>query len=748
MSTRALRVAVANSSHAPAPFASGRDHMLAELEWLRLVLQHEILRLKAANLLSADPFRGLYLSDEQVDATLHEWATQSPGERRVYPQPELAEIDESIDAAQHAIDLRMRATFAAESILPMPRLAALFHLSQFECKVLVAAAAVEVDLRFETLYSWARNDVTRRRPSIDLILKMLCNDRVEEMQALDFFSDHLALVRNQLIRLGDDSQERDASSLARSVRADDRIVRFLLDGEEIDKRLQPFTRISQPSRDYNSLYLPDRLRAELQTAATLSGHSIIHLNGPHGSGKTAAVEALCTSAGRALLAADLQQAINSGLAPAHLLLLLQREALLQNADLLLQHAEVLSGEGVPHDQFRAAVERMLPLGKIRIFIEGDTPWPAAAQARATTWHSFDFPIPSFAHRASLWRDALALAGCPLASDVDIELLSNRFALTGGAIREACVDAARRLKLRNTPGAASSLKDLESAARAQSTHGLRRFAQKVVTRGGWSALVLPAHIVRQLRDVCTAERYRHMVYTQWGFDQRLSAGKGLNVLFCGVSGTGKTMAAGILAQELSLDLYRVDLSVVVSKYIGETEKQLSQIFREAQCSNAVLLFDEADALFGKRSEVKDAHDRYANVEVAYLLQKMEEYEGIVILATNLRRNMDEAFTRRMHHIIEFPFPDAEHRERIWRGIIPEEAPVAADVDFNFLARQFEFSGGNIRNVALAAAFLAAEQGTAIRMEHCVIATALEMQKTGKLPSRSEFRDYYDLIRTRT
>ena len=192
---------------------------------------------------------------------------------------------------------------------------------------------------------------------------------------------------------------------------------------------------------------------------------------------------------------------------------------------------------------------------------------------------------------------------------------------------------------------------------------------------------------------------------------------------------------------------MDLSIVVSKYIGETEKQLNLIFHEAQTSNAVLLFDEADALFGKRSEVKDAHDRYANVEVAYLLQKMEEYEGIVILATNLRRNMDDAFTRRMHHIIEFPLPDAEHRERIWKGIIPERAPVAGDIDFGFLARQFELSGGNIRNIALASAFLAAEEGTSIRMEHCIVATALEMQKIGRLPSRSEFRDYYDLIRLR-
>jgi SpoVK/Ycf46/Vps4 family AAA+-type ATPase len=293
----------------------------------------------------------------------------------------------------------------------------------------------------------------------------------------------------------------------------------------------------------------------------------------------------------------------------------------------------------------------------------------------------------------------------------------------------------------------AMETLEAAARSQSNHGLRRLAQKISTHHDWPALVLPSHALRQLRDVCSAEKYRQVVYAQWGFDQRLIMGKGLNTLFCGASGTGKTMAAGILARELGLDLYKIDLSIVVSKYIGETEKQLSQIFREAASSNAILFFDEADALFGKRSEVKDAHDRYANVEVAYLLQKMEEYEGIVILATNFRKNMDDAFTRRMHHIVEFPFPDAEYRERIWKNIIPSRAPLAGDVDFGFLARQFELAGGNIRNVAVAAAFLAAEEGSPMRMEHFIVATARELQKVGKLPSRSEFRDYYELIRAR-
>ena len=333
----------------------------------------------------------------------------------------------------------------------------------------------------------------------------------------------------------------------------------------------------------------------------------------------------------------------------------------------------------------------------------------------------------------------------ISPDVDPAILANKFILTGGEIHSICREAAARALLRNSAEPVS-LADIEAAARGQSNQGLRRLAQKVNCVHDWPDLVLPARSLRQLREVCAAEKFRHIVYSQWGYDRRLAQGRGLNVLFCGASGTGKTMAAGIIARGLALDLYKIDLSSVVSKYIGETEKQLSQIFHEAGSSNAILFFDEADALFGKRSEVKDAHDRYANVEVAYLLQKMEEYEGIVILATNFRRNMDDAFTRRMHHIVEFPFPDADCRERIWKGLVSPAAPLSSDVNFAFLARQFELSGGNIRNVALAAAFLAAESGGDIRMEHFILGTSRELQKLGKMPSRSEFREYYDLLRT--
>ena len=261
-------------------------------------------------------------------------------------------------------------------------------------------------------------------------------------------------------------------------------------------------------------------------------------------------------------------------------------------------------------------------------------------------------------------------------------------------------------------------------------------------------MLPRRSLAQLREIHASVRHRARVHGEWGFASRLALGKGLAALFAGPSGTGKTMAASILAKELGLDLYKIDLASVVSKYIGETEKNLSRIFSEAERSNAVLFFDEADALFGKRSEVRDSHDRYANVEVAYLLQRMEEYSGIAVLATNLKGNLDDAFARRMQHVVEFPPPDRDCRERIWRRIFPEAAPLAPDVDLGFLARQFEIAGGHIKNIALAAAFSAADQDRAVSMEHLILATARELQKMGRLPTKSDFREHYELIREKS
>jgi SpoVK/Ycf46/Vps4 family AAA+-type ATPase len=284
-------------------------------------------------------------------------------------------------------------------------------------------------------------------------------------------------------------------------------------------------------------------------------------------------------------------------------------------------------------------------------------------------------------------------------------------------------------------------ELYEACRLQAGGSLDDLAQPVPLPYTWDDIVLPTDRLERLREVAAHVAHRGTVYDDWGFAERYATGNGLVALFSGPSGTGKTMAASIVARQAGLDLYRIDLSSVVSKYIGETEKNLGRIFDEAGKGDAVLLFDEADALFGKRSEVKDAHDRYANVEVNYLLQRVETYDGVVILTTNFKRNIDEAFTRRIHLHVEFPLPDREARAAIWEGVFPEPTPVAG-LDIDFLAG-LELTGGNIRSAALRAAFIAAAEGTDVAMRHVVRATKRELQKAGTLVEPREFGEYWDL-----
>jgi SpoVK/Ycf46/Vps4 family AAA+-type ATPase len=346
--------------------------------------------------------------------------------------------------------------------------------------------------------------------------------------------------------------------------------------------------------------------------------------------------------------------------------------------------------------------------------------------------------PEAAQRLRMWQRALA----PVAAEpgIDVASVASRFKLTFGQIEDAASTARHLVRLRGQGAQAVATADLYEACRIHSNRRLGSLARKIVPRYRWSDIVLPADRIAQLREICNHMKYRDRVYGDWGFGRKLAMGKGLTVLFAGPSGTGKTMAADVIAGELGLDLYKIDLSSVISKYIGETEKNLSRIFDEAETSNAILFFDEADALFGKRSEVKDSHDRYANIEVGYLLQRMEEYEGVAILATNLRKNMDEAFVRRLHFTLDLPFPDETHRHRIWQGIWPSDVPRDRDIDLLALAQRFEMTGGNIRNVALAAAFLAADEGEVVRMKHVMHATQREYQKTGKLLREHDFPEH--------
>jgi len=288
-----------------------------------------------------------------------------------------------------------------------------------------------------------------------------------------------------------------------------------------------------------------------------------------------------------------------------------------------------------------------------------------------------------------------------------------------------------------------IRRLSAAVRRLAGGHLDHLAVRVRPRRGWADLVLPHHPTAQLHQLVVRHRHKAKVFGQWGFPAIPS--DGVVALFAGPSGTGKTLAAEVVAAELGLDLYKVDLSSVVSKYIGETEKNLERIFTAAAAGDLVLFFDEADALFGKRSEVSSSHDRYANIEVAYLSQRLETYDGIVVLATNLQRNIDEAFLRRIGMVVTFAAPDEEQRKRIWELVFPAQAPLE-DLDVDFLARQFEVTGGIIRSAALNAAFAAAELECSITMDLVAMSIKQEFAKLGRLSTENEFERYYDVVRS--
>jgi SpoVK/Ycf46/Vps4 family AAA+-type ATPase len=634
---------------------------------------------------------------------------------------------------------------AAEPLVPAHDpsfgwLARAFALEPFDLDVVLIALAPELDLRYERLYAYLQDDVTRRRPSVDLALNLLCADAAGKLAARARFAPDAPLARHLIVELVSDPDRPGQPLLARSLALDDQVVRAILGERSLDGRLAGCARLVAEPRDAvaDVPELASRIPslARLARSALAEGRPLrLSFEGRPGSGRSRLAEGLAAELGLSLLAVDLARALEPAAESAARLALAVREARLQGALLFLGDLDALRGPD-RSAQLEALLHEIEDLPGIAI-LAGSRPFAAtrtAGRRRPAGLMSVEFPLPDARARRAHWRAALADAGVkPSARTIDA--LAGRFRLTSGQIADAVAAAGDRAAQRAAeagPGsAAPAEEDLFAAARAQTGEGLAALARKVTPRRTFADIVLPPDRLAHLQEVCGAVRHRSLVYDDWGFDERLSLGKGLNVLFAGPSGTGKTLAAEILAHELGLELYAIDLSAVVSKYIGETEKNLSRIFDEAETASAILFFDEADALFGKRSEVKDAHDRYANIEVGYLLQRMEQYDGTVVLATNLRRNMDEAFVRRMHFTIEFPLPDEHDRLRIWRTVWPAATPRDPEVDLAALAERFQLAGGHIRNIALAGAFLAAGDGRVVKMEHLLHATRREYQKLGQL-----------------
>jgi hypothetical protein len=401
-----------------------------------------------------------------------------------------------------------------------------------------------------------------------------------------------------------------------------------------------------------------------------------------------------------------------------------REAGLRRAALVIAHVDAVSDRGP------AAIRRWAE-STCPVALTGSQPWDPSWSRRPALL--VDIPGLADNERHASWAVALG----EMAHQVPLSRAVAAYHLTPEQVRVAADGAVQRAMAR---GATLEAEDLQAGARAQNSSGLQKLAHRITPRADWDDLVVPRAVDRQLRSIAGRVRQRGRVFAEWRLGSTSSRSQGVTALFAGDSGTGKTMSAEVVARSLGLDLYVIDLSSVVDKYVGETEKNLDRIFAEAERVNGVLLFDEADAIFGKRSEVKDARDRYANVEVAYLLQRMEQFGGLAILTTNLRANVDEAFLRRIDVLVEFPVPDARSRARLWAKQLTPQLPVSGDIDLEFLASSFEMSGGNIRNVVLAAAFEAAEEEVAVSMAHIVRATAGEYRKLGRLCVEPEFGPY--------
>jgi hypothetical protein len=699
------------------------DHLQAELARLDILIQRAVRCWQLAGQNLTDAFRGLYVSDAEADQLLQRPLASSWGETISLPE---AEEQIYLQAGQQA-ELQARAIQNAankqKKITRLQSLVQAFELDDFEKDVLLLCLAPAVDLRYEKVYGYLQDDVTRKRPGINLVLNLLCPAGHDRLLALSHFAVDAPLFRYHLLEQFSEPGQNKAPLLSQSLLLDPTVAHWLLGTYHPGGDVAPYFKLLWPtSGEQESIGLFD----DMEPAEFLDEHPICIFSGPDRLAQQIAAQALASRLDQSLLILELADLPKEEISPAQAVRIGLRDARLIMALLFVQGWDELLAEGSSAGSLFAEMARH----PATIILAGQAAWRPSGlpSTRALRWQ--EFPIPDYASRKSMWEAYLQQANCFL--PLELSSLAGQFNLTREQIRDAvwlAVNHAGQRADRLTE------EDLTAAARSVSSSQLSGLAHKIPARYRWEDIVLPPDQITLLQEIVATVRGRPRVLEEWGVGQKLASSRGVSMLFAGPPGTGKTMSAQIIAAELGLDLYKIDLSTIVSKYIGETEKNLERIFTEAESSNAILFFDEADALFGKRSEVRDSHDRYANVEISYLLQRMEAYDGVTILATNLRANLDEAFTRRLQFVVDFPFPEEEDRLRIWRGLFPPQVP-RADLDLAFMARRYKLAGGNIRNIILTAAYLASANGGLVTMVHLLHGTRRELQKMGRLVNEKD------------
>ncbi|HEX3760893.1 MAG TPA: ATP-binding protein, partial [Kofleriaceae bacterium] len=611
--------------------------------------------------------------------------------------------------------------------LPIAQLCRRFALDDVSLRLLLSAAAPALDL---SLARRLEAQAGKVQPDAGFLVDVTTYDLDEERRALAALRSTSPLVRWRLLRLGTSrGWSPETPLLHRPVMVPERVIDWLRGDVAFDPaRFERAALLREPSPESTGRDTASTLaRALFRTDGARRLPLVIA--GPALAGKATAVNAAAAARQLAVLDVDLE-VVAASAQPLDLLLDLVREAVLQDAVLLLRRAD---GLGEKRPELRRAVAALLTDGTLWTALTTRGEWRDDAR-RISGAQIIDVDLPAQAEQLALWQCALPpSAACE--PDVVLASIVARYRLTPGDILEAGADAIRRADLRG-PGARVQLTDVEHAIRARLRHRLGDVAELMTTPLGWDDLVVSDQVGSLIVELLSSIRYQTQVMDRWGFGKKLASGRAVSALFSGPPGTGKTMVATLIAKELGLELFRVDLSRVVSKWVGETEKNLGRAFDEAKNSQAVLLFDEADALFAKRTDVKSSNDRYANLEVNYLLQRLEAFEGVVLLTTNNQSSIDDAFRRRLRFRIEFPAPDARERELLWQAMLPPEVPVARDIDFAEVAQRYEMTGGFIKNAVVRAAFLAAgEQLPGITSALLLRAAQLEWEAMGHLTQKS-------------
>ena len=651
---------------------------------------------------------------------------------------------------------------AAEALLPAPsalqQLCSEFKLSDFERDVLLLCVGMELEPTFAALCAEANGNVELSYPTFNLAMSALTAPR------WDAISPYRPLRYWQLIEVVGGGKTLTCCQL----RINERILHYLMGVDCFDEALkgtiEPVSTIEVGMTRSPSLSLSNsHLMLASQIAAILTNNRvreqssltvgslpavgpqlpILQLCGSEVASKMEIAAAACEIAGMKLATLSTSSIPTITAELNNLILLWQREAKLSRSVLLLDCDEIEFSETAKENaiaQFIAKIASPLIIAT-----------PDRRRTSKRPFITFDIAPPTKQEQLEIWQNALGEIATTLNGQV--ELLVEQFNLNAPAIYAVCDEAFGQ----NSDGDGANFTDyfspqptskinpqaairdrLWNTCRAQARPRLDDLAQRILPGASWDDLVLSETARNTLREIAAHVRQRTKVYGQWGFASKGGRGLGISALFAGMSGTGKTMSAEVLAAELELDLYRIDLSSVVSKYIGETEKNLRRVFDAAEGGATILLFDEADAIFGKRSEVKDSHDRYANMEVSYLLQRMEAYQGLAILTTNLKDSLDTAFMRRIRFVVKYPFPSTQERAEIWRRIFPKNTP-AQGLDFAKLAR-LNIAGGNIRNIALNAAFMAADAGESVMMKHLLVATQAEYVKLERTLTDGEIKGW--------